>query len=376
MWVGRGRVAEPAGVVVDAHLPSDMRTSCRAPSRRPAPRGAAHPDRPVADVVGCGGEAELRAADGRAGTARAGRSRAGARAGPTCGVSASLAFDGAARPARSRGRQLAVALHVGWTCSAGQVVTPALRPVVEVDRPDVEAAARERARGEGDPAAVAAPGGHRDDLLATRQPPQAAAVAADDVQARRGAAALLADEDDSAAVGRPVGLGVGPAVVIVLARRRGRRSRGDDELRASSRRFGVRRPRPRRRAAAAARGATRSGQAELLAPCGRMLADRADGGAGSLAERLGASARVATGPTQTSSSSKSSSHSSSGCVGEDAPSSAASASCAVGVELPLGEVGPADHLAEAEEELRLERGDRQVAAVGRLVDPVAGEHRP
>ena len=43
------------------------------------------------------------------------------------------------------------------------------------------------------------------------------------------------------------------------------------------------------------------------------------------------------------------------------------------LEVQLDEVGPTDHLTEPDEELRLERGDREVAAVGGGVDPVAGE---
>ena len=42
-------------------------------------------------------------------------------------------------------------------------------------------------------------------------------------------------------------------------------------------------------------------------------------------------------------------------------------------ELPLGEVGSADQLAGAREELRLERAERQVPTVGGRVDPVTGE---
>ena len=45
----------------------------------------------------------------------------------------------------------------------------------------------------------------------------------------------------------------------------------------------------------------------------------------------------------------------------------------VGLEVPLRQLRAADHLAEPEEELRLERADREPAAVGGLVDPVAGE---
>ncbi len=50
----------------------------------------------------------------------------------------------------------------------------------------------------------------------------------------------------------------------------------------------------------------------------------------------------------------------------------------VGVELALHQLGPAEQLRQAAEEGGLERGDRQVAAVGGLVDAVArqaaGQH--
>ena len=85
------------------------------------------------------------------------------------------------------------------------------------------------------------------------------------------------------------------------------------------------------------------------------------------------SARVATGPTQTSSSSKSSSHSASGRVSKTAPSSAASASCPSGSNWRCGELGAFDQLAQPLEELRLERADGQVPGVGGRVDPVAGK---
>ena len=85
------------------------------------------------------------------------------------------------------------------------------------------------------------------------------------------------------------------------------------------------------------------------------------------------SASVATGPTHTSSPSKSCSHSASGRVANTAPSSAASASCPSGSNWRCGELGPLDQLAEPREELRLERPDRQMPSVGGRVDPVAGE---
>ena len=45
----------------------------------------------------------------------------------------------------------------------------------------------------------------------------------------------------------------------------------------------------------------------------------------------------------------------------------------LGDEVQLGELGPPDHLAQPDEELRLERGDGELAPVGGAVDAVAGE---
>ncbi len=85
--------------------------------------------------------------------------------------------------------------------------------------------------------------------------------------------------------------------------------------------------------------------------------------------------RVATGPTQTSSpSQRLEPLGQRPACAKTAASSAASASCVV-VVLAGGELGPPDELAQPDEELRLERGDRQPASVGRLVDPVARQRR-
>ena len=46
------------------------------------------------------------------------------------------------------------------------------------------------------------------------------------------------------------------------------------------------------------------------------------------------------------------------------------------VVLPICELGPVEELAQPREELRLERADRELAAVGGRVDAVAGEARP
>ena len=85
-----------------------------------------------------------------------------------------------------------------------------------------------------------------------------------------------------------------------------------------------------------------------------------------------ASARVQTGPTQTSSSPK--------CSSQSARVRVAKHRCElrrerllVVVVLALAEIATLDELAEPPEELRLERADREVAAVGRFVDAVAGE---
>ena len=85
-----------------------------------------------------------------------------------------------------------------------------------------------------------------------------------------------------------------------------------------------------------------------------------------------ASASVATGPAITSSLSKRSSHSESGRDRNTVASSPASALLVLLV-VTLDEVGAVDQLAEALPELQLDRGHREEAAVGRLVDAIAGE---
>ena len=85
------------------------------------------------------------------------------------------------------------------------------------------------------------------------------------------------------------------------------------------------------------------------------------------------SASVATGPTQTSSPSNSSQPVLERAVANIAASSAREFLLRVGVVLALGELRSADHLAEPHEELRLERADGELAAVGGRVDPVAGQ---
>ena len=86
-----------------------------------------------------------------------------------------------------------------------------------------------------------------------------------------------------------------------------------------------------------------------------------------------ASVRVATGPTATSSSLAELEPLVQRRLANTAPSSAASAVLRLGHEVQLDEVRTADHLAEPDEELGLERGHGEVAAVGRPVDPVARE---
>ena len=86
------------------------------------------------------------------------------------------------------------------------------------------------------------------------------------------------------------------------------------------------------------------------------------------ASSAAASASERTGPTHVSSCSSRSSHSRIVRVRNSASSSGSSGSNA-----RSGEIRPVEQLAEALPELRLERRDRQVAAVGGLVDPVAGD---
>ena len=85
-----------------------------------------------------------------------------------------------------------------------------------------------------------------------------------------------------------------------------------------------------------------------------------------------ASARVRTGPTQTSSSPKWASQASSGRVREDRRELRAELLLTL-VVLPIREVGAIEELAESPEELRLERADGEVAPVCRRVHAIAGE---
>ncbi len=85
-----------------------------------------------------------------------------------------------------------------------------------------------------------------------------------------------------------------------------------------------------------------------------------------------ASARVHTGPTQTSSLSKTWSHSANGTLHEDRRQFRREPVLIVAV-LPFRKLRPADDLAQAREELRLERADREVSCVRGLVHAVAGE---
>ena len=86
-----------------------------------------------------------------------------------------------------------------------------------------------------------------------------------------------------------------------------------------------------------------------------------------------ASTNVATGPTQTSSPSKSSSQTSSGRCAKTAAELGRELVLGIGDELTLRKLRPPDQLAEPDEELRLESADGQLSPVGRLVDPVTGE---
>ena len=91
----------------------------------------------------------------------------------------------------------------------------------------------------------------------------------------------------------------------------------------------------------------------------------------SLPNSAAASSIVQTGPAETSSPSISSSHSAS--VAQRSPRRARPHRFLVGVELPLGELRPADDLAQPLPELRLERADGEPPPVGGRVQPVAGE---
>ena len=332
------------------------------------------PTRPVPNVVRRGGEAELRARD------------AEAERGALVEVRQQLGRPderGAriARPLRERLARLERAVRDGAVAPerrrnllGGPGGDPQRLATARIDGPDVEAAAGERACGVSEEAPVATPCGHGDDLVAARQPPQATTVATDDVEARRTPAAVLPDESDSAPVGRPVRFGVGPVsrnravtdIEIAVAR-------GDDELRQSPR--GLRVPVP---GDAGKQRQRRQGRCDQEKPSSARHAavwcpTGADGRPVPPPNAAAPSARVATGPTQTSSPSKSRNHSSSERVGERRRELCGELLLRRGVEVALRELRPADHLAEPDEELGLERADRQVPAIGGRVDPVAGE---
>jgi len=198
----RTRVAEATRVPVRAHgavrHPDELLRAHRAHRRRTA---AAHPYRPVADVVGRRGEAELRAGDGeperralvevRQQLARPDERRARV---------ARLLPEGLARLERAEGDR-AVMAESGRDLLSGAVGNRLWLAACRVYGPDVEAAAAERACGVREQAPVATPSWHRDDLVAAGQPLEAAAVAAHDVEARRAPAAVLPDEGDPAPVG-------------------------------------------------------------------------------------------------------------------------------------------------------------------------------
>ena len=357
---------------------------CRPTSGRAAARASCRPGTARLPRTHTGPSPMLSVAEAKPSFVPAMVSRNGARwsksgrssRGPTSGVPESLVFSGKGSPGSSvRKAIVPLRLNAGTICSAGPLTARRGSTDRRVDRPDVEAASGERARRVREQPPVAAPGGHRDDLVAAGQALQAAAVAAHDVEARRALAGVLADEGDPAPVGRPVRLAVGPArrdravadVEIAVAR-------GDDELRQSARGFGVRRPRPDRQAAAAAPAPLRSGEAELC-PAMPPYAARRERTAGRFPLRTPPRPPRAwrqarrTRPRRRTACSQSSSVR----PARTAASSAPSSSCAVRVEVPLRELGPADHLAEPEEELGLERSDREPAAVRGLVDPVAGE---
>ena len=295
--------------------------------------------------------------------------------GPTSGVPESLVFSGKGSPGSTvLERDLAVARERGSDLLGGAGDDPPRLAARRVDRPDVEAAAGERARGVGEQEPVAAPGGHRDDLVATRQPLQAAAVAADDVEAGRALAAVLADEGDPAPVGRPVRLGVGPVrrdraladVEVAVAR-------GDDELREAAGGCRVSVPgqagkqRQRRERHCDQEKPSSARHASVCCPTGadgrpvpspnasRALGERGhrpDADVLAVEELQPVVERAG---------------------GERRRELRAELLLRLGVEVALRELRAADHLAEPDEELRLERADGEPAAVGGRVDPVAGE---
>ena len=246
---------------------------------------------PFADVVGRRGEAELRAGDRqpeRRALVEVGQQLARAR--PAACRSRSSSSGTARRGSSVRAVTFPARVKPGAICSSGPVSDATRRAAVGRDRPDVEAAARERARRVGEEAPVAAPGGQRDDLVAARQPLQAAAVAPDHVEARGALAGILAHERDPAPVRRPVRIAVAAAARAAGVRRRRDRRPAPRRRRRRARplpRPPCSRRRPRARAAAPAR--PRSGGVELGPPCRRMLPDaggRHDGSAAELGRGL------------------------------------------------------------------------------------------
>ena len=308
---------------------------------------------------------------------RAGRSRAGARAGPRCGVPASLVFSGNGSPgSRVWNAILPSRPNEGAICSAAPAATrrglPPAGSIVQMSKlPPASGLAAYASRGPSPRQA-----GIDTTCVAVRQPAQAAAVAADDVEARRALAAVLADEGDPAAVGRPVRLGVGP-------RRRGDRALADIEVAVARGDDGCGRPRRRFRVPVPGGGGEQrqwrerrcdQEKSELRPPCRRMLPDRSGRQAGS-GRRTPRRPRRAwrPGPRRHPRRRRAATTRRACRVGEARRELGGELLLSVGHEVQLRQLRAADHLAEAEEELGLERADREQAAVGGLVDPVAGE---
>ena len=171
MWIERRRVAQPARVVDrrgrSGRTCGRAATRASARSRSPGCRGP----RPGLRRR-CRSPRRNRASCRRssAGRARAGRGPAAARAALPAACPSRSSSSGTARPGVER---RAVTLPARVKAGSDLLRRPARRPAwaaaVGRDRPDVEASARERARGVGEQAAVAAPGRHRDDLRGAGQ---------------------------------------------------------------------------------------------------------------------------------------------------------------------------------------------------------------
>ena len=295
--------------------------------------------------------------------------------GPTWGVPESLVLTGNGSPGCERLRRDPARPREGGRDLLGRALEdPAWRAGVRRDRPDVEAAARERACGVREHAAVAAPGRQ------SRRPARRGSAAA--AHRRRAgsrtgstsACRVLADEGDPAPVRRPVGIAVAAAARHLPV--------ADVEIAVADETTAAARPREASaevfQATAASRGSGASATAvrrSRARPAMPPYAARRGRTASRFRRRTSAaaSASVATGPTHTSSPSKSSQPRRERPLHENGSELGCELVLGIGEQLALGELRPPDQLAEPDEELRLERADGELPPVGRRVDPVAGE---